>query len=69
MALEIAKLAGLYYGTVDFLFCNKYEEPEFTVGEINASPGYETLEKDCGIDIVGALLEPLFPSISHLIRI
>lgn len=68
MALEIAKQAGLFYGTVDFLFCDNHTEPKFTVGEINASPGYEALEKGCKLDIVGPLLDSIFSPIAHLTR-
>lgn len=66
MALEIARLAGLYYGTVDFLFCDSDGNSEFTVGEINASPGYEALEKHCGFNIVESLIETIFPATSRL---
>jgi RimK family alpha-L-glutamate ligase len=53
--LRIAREAGLWYGTVDFLFGTE----EFPVCEINACPGFEALEKATGLDIAGMLVERL----------
>ncbi len=53
MVLDIAEKAGLFYGTVDFL----YRGPEeLTVCEINASPGFEGLEKGTGIPVAEPLV-------------
>ncbi len=56
MALTIAGSAGLWYGSIDWL----YRAPgELTVCEINASPGFEALERDCDLDIAGAIVDKL----------
>lgn len=55
MTLDIAREAGLWYGTVDWL----YDGDGMTVCEINSSPGFESLEKACEIDIAGAIVERL----------
>jgi gamma-F420-2:alpha-L-glutamate ligase len=55
MTLEIAREAGLWYGTVDWL----YDGDGMTVCEINSSPGFESLEKACDLDIAGAIVERL----------
>ena len=56
MTLDIARDAGLWYGTVDFLYRNGQE---LTVCEINGAPGFEALERDLGLDIAGELVERL----------
>lgn len=56
MALEIAREAGLWYGTVDFLY---RKGGALTVCEINASPGFEALERDCALNVAGSLIERL----------
>lgn len=56
MTLDIAQEAGLWYGTVDFLY---QTESELTVCEINGSPGFEALERDLGLDVAGMLIERL----------
>jgi gamma-F420-2:alpha-L-glutamate ligase len=55
MTLDIAREAGLWYGTVDWL----YDGDGMTVCEINSSPGFESLEKACDLDIAGAIVERL----------
>lgn len=69
MVLDIARIAGLWYGTVDFLYLEpekgnprtQTESPDksfsLTICELNASPGFETLEKDCGYNIAGSVLD------------
>jgi RimK family alpha-L-glutamate ligase len=64
MTIDIARKAGLWYGTVDYLFLETGQDGgdkplSLTVCELNAAPGFEALEKDCGIDIAGALIERL----------
>ncbi len=73
MTLEIAQKAGLWYGSVDYLYCGKQEDAhtsilcgqsrgpalELTVCEINGSPGFEALETDCALDIAGPLIDRL----------
>lgn len=60
MVLEIAKKTGLWYGTVDFLFCSDPPDPHrMTICEINAFPGFTALEQEGGFDIAGALIEKL----------
>jgi len=68
LTLEIARKAGLWYGTVDFLYCGKeagtgYRPSsgtlDLTVCELNGSPGFEALETDCDLDISGPLVEGL----------
>jgi RimK family alpha-L-glutamate ligase len=56
LALDIAREAGLWYGTVDFLYRS---ENELTVCEINGSPGFEALELDLGLDIADAITDRL----------
>ena len=61
-ALDIACRAGLWYGTVDFLFLDAVSPPDagrLTVCEINGAPGYESMETECGTDIAGRLLDLL----------
>jgi len=65
-ALAIARTVGLWYGTVDFLFARENiadsavpRIEDLAICEINASPGFEELEKSCGIDIAGKLVEAL----------
>ena len=71
MALAIAREAGLWYGTVDFLYLGdaakerEGDEREgsglnLTVCEINSAPGFEALEKDCGFNIAGMLIDRLY---------
>jgi len=63
MALEIARASGLWYGSVDFLYLadeGEGNDQNFTVCEINSAPGFEALEKDCGYNIAGALIDRLF---------
>jgi RimK family alpha-L-glutamate ligase len=55
MTLDIAREAGLWYGTVDWLYL---PDGGMTVCEINSSPGFEALET-CGIDIAGAIVDRL----------
>ena len=60
--LSIARESGLWYGSVDFLFTGERDlaSPDsLTVCEINAAPGFEALERDCGLDIAGPLVEAL----------
>jgi len=72
--LAIARKAGLWYGTVDYLYLD--EGPagngpgdgagggavNLTVCEINGSPGFEALERGLGLDIAGALVDGLIES-------
>jgi len=53
--LRIAREAGLWYGSVDFLFGSG----GFPVCEINACPGFEALEEATGLDVAGVLVERL----------
>ncbi|MDR2897928.1 MAG: ATP-grasp domain-containing protein [Spirochaetaceae bacterium] len=53
MALDIAAKAQLPYGTVDFIWKS---QTELAVCELNASPGFEELEKQTGIAIAEPLL-------------
>jgi gamma-F420-2:alpha-L-glutamate ligase len=62
IVLAIARESGLWYGSVDFLFTDERDlsRPDsLTVCEINAAPGFEALERDCGLDIAGPLLDAL----------
>jgi len=68
MVRAIACRAGLWYGTVDFLYrddaecqamSGKDRALDLTVCEINAAPGFEALEAATGIDIAGALIDRL----------
>ncbi|HNY22264.1 MAG TPA: RimK family alpha-L-glutamate ligase [Treponemataceae bacterium] len=56
MTLNIAKAAGLWYGSIDWLFL---PSGSLTVCEINASPGFESIERDCGLDVAGKIVEKL----------
>lgn len=56
MALDIACKSGLFYGTVDFLHVT---ETELTVCEINASPGFEGIEKQTGSRIAERIIQEL----------
>jgi len=58
LTLEIARKAGLWYGSVDFLYCGQ-GTLDLTVCEINGSPGFEALETECKLDIAGALVDRL----------
>jgi gamma-F420-2:alpha-L-glutamate ligase len=58
LALEIAREAGLWYGSVDFLYTDE-EETDVTVCELNASPGFEALEKQCGLNIARHIVAAL----------
>jgi len=51
---DLAGAAGLRYGTADFLFT---VGGGLTLCEINAAPGFEALEKACGIDAAGAIVD------------
>ncbi len=53
---KIYGVSGLFYGTADFLFKN---EEEFLLCEINASPGFEGMEKQLGVNIAGPLIEAI----------
>ncbi len=56
LALEMGNLAGLYYGAADFLpSMNGNGTAEPVLCELNAAPGFEELEKQCGIDVAGPL--------------
>jgi len=68
MTLGIARKAGLWYGSVDYLYCAEVAGTgkraaagglELTVCELNGSPGFEALETECGINIAGPLVERL----------
>jgi len=62
MALAIARESGLQYGTVDYLYLGDEREENgqnLTVCEINSAPGFEALEKDCGYNIAGMLIDRL----------
>jgi len=68
LVLDIARESGLWYGSVDFLYCpsdnsgaaaEDEDKLNLTVCELNGSPGFEALEKDCGINIAGALIDAL----------
>lgn len=56
MALDIANAAGLWYGSIDWLYL---APGDLTVCEINASPGFEALERDCGINVAGGFVDQL----------
>jgi gamma-F420-2:alpha-L-glutamate ligase len=58
LALEIAREAGLWYGSVDFLYTDE-EETDVTVCELNASPGFEALETQCGLNIASHIVATL----------
>lgn len=58
LALEIAREAGLWYGSVDFLYTDE-AKTDITVCELNASPGFEALETQCGLDIAGRIVDAL----------
>ncbi len=53
-ALEIAREAGLRYGSVDWLYDGA---GGLTLCEINAAPGFEELEKACAVDAAGAVVD------------
>ncbi len=65
MVHDIARASGLWYGSVDFLYLECAEASEktrsllLTVCEINGSPGFEALERDCGLNIAGALIDTI----------
>ena len=73
MIHDIAAASGLWYGTVDFLYRKDEDavfvdggeasrtgpELDLTICELNASPGFEALEKDCGYNIAGMLVDAL----------
>jgi len=70
MALAIARASGLWYGSVDFLYLAAEEEgngQNLTVCEINSAPGFEALEKECGYNIAGMLIDRLFPAEKSLL--
>ena len=51
-ALSVIEKAGLWYGTADFL----YDGSTYWLCEINASPGFEGVEK-LGFNIAGAIIQ------------
>lgn len=58
IALEIAREAGLWYGSADFLYTDE-AGTDVTVCELNASPGFEALETQCGLDVAGRVIAAL----------
>ncbi|HAE22022.1 MAG TPA: hypothetical protein DCG47_06840 [Spirochaetaceae bacterium] len=48
--------SGLSYGSVDFLFADGAGS-SFLIGEVNACPGFEELERACGLDAAAAILK------------
>lgn len=71
MVLSIANKSRLWYGSVDFLFCDGRESFEktgklpLTVCEINGSPGFEALELSTSLNIAGILLDKLTEQFSR----
>lgn len=55
---KIAKKTGLNYGSADFLLAKN--NTDLYLCEVNASPGFEEIEKTTGINIVKTLLQFLF---------
>ena len=53
-AFALAGEAGLLYGSADFLYTG---DGGLTLCEINAAPGFEALERACGIDVAGAVID------------
>lgn len=53
---KVYSLSGLFYGTADFLFKS---ETALVLCEINASPGFEGLEKQLHVNIAGKLIEAI----------
>lgn len=52
--LALARGAGLAYGSADFLFT---EDGGLSLCEVNAAPGFEELERACGVDAAGAVVD------------
>lgn len=68
LTLDIAREAGLWYGSVDYLYRTESAGTggqaasgglDLTVCELNGSPGFEALETECEIDIAGQLIDRL----------
>jgi glutathione synthase/RimK-type ligase-like ATP-grasp enzyme len=47
--------SGLSYGSVDFLFADE-EGSDFFICELNGCPGFEELERSCGLDAATAIV-------------
>lgn len=63
MTAAIAKKAGLWYGTIDYLYRTQEPDPGMlSVCELNAAPGFTALETEGGYDIAGALMERIHSS-------
>jgi glutathione synthase/RimK-type ligase-like ATP-grasp enzyme len=48
--------SGLSYGSVDFLFADE-KGLDFYIGELNGCPGFEELERSCGVDAATAIVK------------
>lgn len=56
----IAEKAGLWYGTIDYLYRTPAPDPgQLSVCELNAAPGFTALETEGGFNIAGALMEKI----------
>lgn len=63
MTASIAEKAGLWYGTIDYLYRTQEPDPgQLSVCELNAAPGFTALETEGGVDIAGALMEKISSS-------
>ncbi len=55
-AERVFSASGLSYGSVDFLFADE-SGSAFALCEMNACPGFEELERACGVDAASAILK------------